>query len=100
MLRPGIWEEECVMNEELRGAFDEIKSDLKEAHRDVTEHISDFGKALNKHMLEDAIVAERFKNHCEEEEKARKWRIALFIGAWGAFVTAIAELAFKFLIKG
>ena len=98
-IRPGL-EEDPVMNQELRDAFDDIKSDMKEHHTETRGKISEFGQALNKHMLEDALVAQELKRHLETEEKLKKWRVAVWLAAITATFAALAEAILHHMVKG
>lgn len=93
MGRPGL-EEEPVMNQEMRDAFEEIKESVKDSHAETREKISDFGRTLNKHMLEDALMAKTVHDHLEEEKAGRKWRWTLWAGLIIALVTTAAERIF------
>jgi hypothetical protein len=94
------WVEEGVqMNTELRQAFDDLKGDLRTAHTETRRQISEFGKSLNTHMLEDALMAEKVKELLAEKERTKKWVVGLLIGGWGAIITGIVELILRHFAK-
>ena len=95
MPRPGLWEEELAMNQELRQAFDDLKDDMRGAHQETRDRISEFGRTLNKHMLEDALIAEKVKEIATDKERTRKWIVGLMIGGWGAIITGLVELVLR-----
>ena len=100
MKRPGVWEEEIVMNQELRQAFDDLKDDMRGAHQETRDRISEFGRTLNKHMLEDALLGEKVKELAADKERTRKWVVGLMIGGWGAIITGLVELLLRHFSKG
>jgi citrate synthase len=99
MMRPGV-EDEVEMNQDMREAFADLKEDMKGAHQETRRQISEFGTKLHAHMVEDAVTAERLKEHMASEEKAKKYRLALWLTTIGAIVTAIAEMVVHHFTKG
>lgn len=95
MVRPGTWEAEVTMNQELRDAFDDLKEDMKGAHAETRKQISEFGNKLHAHMIDDAVTAERVKELAAQKDRAHKWMVGLIIGGWGAIVTGLVELVLR-----
>ena len=89
-------EEEVTMNDELRDRFDKIDKHLEKQDDYHTEMV----RALSKHELKDSEMHGEIKSHLAEHERSRKWRVALWVAAFGAFVTAVAELLAKYIGRG
>jgi hypothetical protein len=96
----GVEEGIEVMNQELRQAFDDLKDDMRGAHQETRDRISEFGRTLNKHMLEDALIAEKVKEIAEAKARTQKWVVGLLIGGWGAIITGLVELLIRHFGKG
>ena len=99
MGRPGL-EEGIEMNQEMRDALDDLKGTIKDNHSETREHISDFGRMLNKHMIEDALVAKELHDHLEQEKQSRKWLWTLYAGMVIAIITALADRILAHFLKG
>ena len=88
------------MNQEMREAFDDLKGDMKDAHKETREKISDWGTLLNRHMLEDALAAKELHDHLEDEKSSRKWRWALYAGIIITFLSVVGERIASHIWKG
>ena len=91
------WEEEVVMNGELREAFDDIKRENKEEHAKTRLIVRDLETRLNCHLIESAVSRARLEEHLEEHKAERRWKWALNAGVIVALIGAAAACATRFI---
>lgn len=92
-------DEEIAMTPDIERAFRDLGKSVDQNGKDTREKISEIHRAMDRHSSDDRVFQEKVGHHLEEHERTRKWRIALWIGAIGSLIAALAEAVAHHFIK-